>query len=101
MTLATTSPISNPPARRKWSRKDLKFLIDAGAFAPDERLELIEGDLIEKMPQNTPHATGIRASEEAMRSAFPRGHDVRVQLPLGVGEYSQPGPDVAVVKGSF
>ena len=74
----------------------------AGAFGPDPRLELIEGRVVEKMsPQESRHSTGIRACEEALRSAFPQGYDVRVQMPLVLGPCSKPEPDIAAVRGSF
>src|SRR5688500_4468663 len=44
---------------------------------------------------------GIRAVEEALRTAFGRGWDVRVQMPIALDEHSEPEPDVAVVPGSF
>lgn len=90
------------PARRPWTRTEFERASELGLFRPEERLELIEGAIVEKVtPQNTPHATAIRASEEALRLAFPTGHDVRVQLPLALGDLSEPEPDVAVVTGTF
>lgn len=68
-------------------------------FGPEDRMELIEGEIIEKMPQNTPHATGINLGQEALRSAFGAGHTIRIQQLLSIGEFSQPEPDIAVVKG--
>jgi Uma2 family endonuclease len=72
-----------------------------GLFGPEERLELIEGEIIEKMPQKSTHTTGVRLAEEAMRAAFPTGYDVRVQMPLAVNGRSVPEPDIAVVPGSI
>jgi Uma2 family endonuclease len=42
----------------------------------------------------------VRLAEDALRLVFPQGFDVRTQLPLALGEYSEPEPDVAVVVGS-
>ena len=90
------------PARRRWNRFEFERAGEMGIFRPDERLELIEGEIVEKMvPQNSPHATAIRCVEEALRLAFPRGHDVRVQLPLALDDASEPEPDLAVVVGGF
>ncbi len=52
-------------------------------------------------PQSPDHALAVRAVEEAFRRVFTHGYDVRVQMPLGVGEDSEPEPDVAVVRGHF
>jgi Uma2 family endonuclease len=96
--------ISPPPAaprRRPVTRAEYERLIDLGFFGPDERLELIEGEIIEKMTQNAPHATAIRRLETALRPIFSEDFDLRTQLPLALGERSMPEPDLAVVAGSF
>ena len=84
-----------------WTVKEFQRAYDLGVFGFDTRLELLEGEIIRKMPQNEPHTWAIRAVEEALRSAFMPGHDVRTQLPLVFGLRSKPEPDVAVVVGSF
>ena len=89
------------PQRWLWTVKEFQRAYDLGAFGFETRLELIEGEIIRKMPQNEPHTWAIRAVEEALRSAFMPGHDVRTQLPLVLGLRSKPEPDIAVVIGSF
>jgi len=74
----------------------------AGAFRPDERLELIGGEIYENMsPQRSPHASGISAVEEALRNILPESHFIRIQSPLTFLPDSEPEPDVAVVAGSW
>lgn len=51
-------------------------------------------------PQNSPHYTAIRLTEEALRTAFGASYDIRVQGPLDVSLSSQPEPDLAVVRGT-
>lgn len=88
--------------RRCWTREEYYKLAERGIIGPEERLELIEGEIIRKMaPMLTPHATGIRAVEVALLRTFPTGYDVRVQLPLALGPHNEPEPDVYVVTGSF
>jgi Uma2 family endonuclease len=86
---------------RRWKRVEYEQLIEQGFFQPGERLELIGGDLVVREPQGTPHAMGIRAAEDALRSAFGSGWDVRVQLPVALDDESEPEPDVSVVPGTF
>jgi len=96
----TRAALAESP-RRPWTREEYHRAARMGLFGPDERLELIGGEVMRKMsPQDAPHAAAIRRCEQALRRAVPRAHDVRVQLPLAVGEYSEPEPDVAVVLGS-
>ena len=76
-------------------------MAEVGIFAPDERVELIEGEIIQMPPQNPLHSTGICTVQEALRTAFGSGFDVRPQLPLSLELASEPEPDIAVVRGSF
>lgn len=81
-------------------------MLDAGLFA-GQRFELIDGDLIDKMGQNPPHASAIRLCMALLMKIF--GVDlVQVQLPIEVGENDRernvPEPDLAVlsdVKADF
>jgi Uma2 family endonuclease len=63
------------------------------------RVELIEGAIYDMSPQKSVHAVVVSLVEEALRSAFGAGYYVRVQMPLTLGDDSEPEPDVAVVRG--
>ncbi|OGL06019.1 MAG: hypothetical protein A3J45_05375 [Candidatus Rokubacteria bacterium RIFCSPHIGHO2_02_FULL_69_13] len=84
---------------RRWSRLEYDKLIEKGIFLPDDRIELLAGEMVVREPQGTPHAVGIRLAEEALRRAFGPGWDVRVQLPVALDDESEPEPDIAVVPG--
>lgn len=75
-------------------------MVEAGIFAPGERLELLDGDLITMTPQKSAHATAVRLCEIALQAAFGPGHEVRSQMPLALDPNSEPEPDVAVVTGA-
>ena len=83
----------------RWSRVEYDRLIERGIFLPDDRLELLAGELVVREPQGTPHAAGIQLVEEALRRAFGPGWAVRVQLPVALDDESEPEPDVSVVPG--
>ncbi|HKW94388.1 MAG TPA: Uma2 family endonuclease [Methylomirabilota bacterium] len=86
---------------KRWTRVEYDRLIEKGLFGPDDRLELLGGLLVVREPQGSPHALGIRMAEEALRTAFASGWDVRGQLPVALDDESEPEPDVSVVPGSF
>jgi Uma2 family endonuclease len=86
---------------RRWTRQEYEHLGELGVLGPDERVELIDGEIFQMPPQLSRHATGVMAGQEALRAAFGAGFHVRTQLPLALGQYSEPEPDVAVVEGSF
>lgn len=92
--------LNSPLQPHRFTREEYDRMVAAGVFAPDARLELLEGEIINMPPQKSRHATAVRLVEDALRAAFLAGFDVRTRLPLSLGDYSEPEPDVAVVKGS-
>ena len=84
---------------KHWTRVEYERLIDLGAFAPDERLELLGGQLVVREPQGRPHATGIRLVARALRAVFGPDWTIEPQLPVALDEASEPEPDIAVVTG--
>jgi Uma2 family endonuclease len=86
------------PARR-WSVAEYHRLGELGVFGPDERLELIVGEILPMSPIKSPHAAATTVVHLALLPVFGAGWVVRTQLPLTLGEDSEPQPDVAVVSG--
>ena len=79
-------------------------MVEAGIIRPDEKIELIDGEIIAKeLPMKSAHATAIRLCEHALRRVFPEeaGYLVDTQLPLTLSERDEPLPDVAVVEGTI
>ncbi len=74
-------------------------MVSGGVFHPEDKLELIDGEIYDVSPQSSRHATAIRLAEDALRRAYGSGCDVRVQLPAALDGSSEPEPDVAVVEG--
>jgi Uma2 family endonuclease len=84
---------------KRWTREEYDRMIEAGIFAPGERVELLDGEIL-MSPQNSPHSTGISLTVEALRVAFGEGYHIRTQMPIALDAYSEPEPEVSVVRGS-
>jgi len=92
------TPVVTPLERRKiWTVAEVEWLTDLGGFG-DAKYELIEGDLIEKMPQNEPHFNGVLLMQYKLLSLFGEGFLVLAQLPMRLGN-SKPEPDLSVIEG--
>lgn len=85
---------------KHWTRREYDRMAEAGILAPDERVELLEGEIITMTPQHGPHAASIGLVEAALRRAFGSTHWIRIQSPLIMDPDSEPEPDLAVVPGS-
>jgi len=86
------------PRLRRWTREEYYQMGDLGFFE-GQRVELIEGEVIERAPQKERHAVAINLVQRALEKTFPAGHWVRVQMPLMLGDVNEPEPDIAVVQG--
>lgn len=83
---------------RRFTVEEYAKMGEAGVFAPDERVELIEGEIIPVSPQNRRHASRIARLNTMLVQKFGQTHEIRVQLPLTLGEISEPEPDFALVR---
>lgn len=88
------------PKTHRWTRREYHDLVDAGFLSEDDPVELIDGEIIQMSPQNTPHAVAVRLARRVLRQVFPRDdYMVDEQLPLALDPDSEPEPDVSVVEG--
>lgn len=78
---------------RKFSVAEYALMGEAGVFRADERVELIEGEIIPVSLQNPRQATRMTKLNSLLVLAFHESHDVRVQLPLTLGTHSEPEPE--------
>ena len=92
--------ISAAPKLRQWTRAEYMKMAEVGIFATEERVELIEGKIIEMSPQNTSHAVVVSLISEALRVLFGENYYVRIRMPIEINEISEPEPDVVVVPGT-
>ena len=103
MSAALLPPLQGPPdgpRRKRFTREEVERLTEAGFFQ-GQRYELIDGDLIDKMGQNPPHATGICLTQ-IWFGTFLETARIRVQLPIEVSaadrERSLPEPDLFALR---
>jgi Uma2 family endonuclease len=75
-------------------------MIATGILDEDDPIELLAGRLIVAEPKHSPHETAVHAVADALRAAFGRGWHVRIGAPIVLGDFSEPEPDVSVVRGS-
>jgi Uma2 family endonuclease len=94
--------VQNPP-RKRWNRIECERLEALGIF-DQQRVELIEGELIDKMGKNRPHV-GAATLLVAWLSQVFGGRLVSAEAPIDVAPEdnptNQPVPDVIVVKREY
>lgn len=73
-------------------------MADMGILHPDERVELIEGQIITMAAKNPPHSAITKRTADMLRDRLTGKADIRVQEPILISDRSEPEPDIAVVK---
>jgi Uma2 family endonuclease len=88
------------PQRRLWTRREYERMAELGLLGPEDKVELIEGEIVTKMASMyTPHATAVVLTAKALNQTFTTEFHLRIQMPFAAGDMSEPEPDVAVVPG--
>ena len=88
------------PAQYRWTRHEYERLISHAFLGEDDPIELLDGLLLVKEPQNSPHRTTVLLVARALDRAFGEGWFVQTQSPIILDDRSEPEPDVCVVRGS-
>lgn len=73
-------------------------MIRNNILTTEDRVELLDGYLVIKMPQNDPHHSTVQRLTEDLVRLTPSGWRARIQLPITLAN-SEPEPDGAVVRG--
>jgi Uma2 family endonuclease len=84
--------------RHKFTVYDYHRMGEAGILGEDDRVELIEGDIIAMAPIGQDHAGTVNALAEALFAAFAGRAIVSVQNPVRLDDGSEPQPDFAVLR---
>jgi Uma2 family endonuclease len=99
VTLTETGAPLNPP-RKLWTRAECSALETDGLLA-GQHLELIEGDLIDKMGKKWPHVSSVALLRDWLISVF-GGPFVIQEAPIDVAPEdnptNEPEPDIVVLK---
>ena len=109
MSVTSTPAVTPPPAAgsplpsyllrlRRFTRAEYHKLGEAGIIGPDERVELLDGYVVEKPVKNLPHAGATRRIANRLPKYLPAGWCIQVQDPVGLPR-SEPEPDATVLRG--
>lgn len=85
-------------AVRRLSVQDYYRMVESGILQPDERVELLEGQIIQMAAKGTAHSAAVSRIEKLLRNRLGDRALLRFQDPVQLNNYSEPEPDVAVVQ---
>jgi Uma2 family endonuclease len=85
-------------AKKLFTVDDYYRMAEAGIISPGERVELIDGEIFEMSPIGNRHLGCVNRATHLFTSAFGNRVVVSVQHPLQLSNYTEPEPDVVLLK---
>ncbi|HOM14528.1 MAG TPA: Uma2 family endonuclease, partial [Rubrivivax sp.] len=85
-------------SRHRLSVADYYRMGEAGIFAPNARVELIDGEIIDMAPIGARHAAAVSRLNRAVTAAVNTRAIVSVQNPLRLSDLSEPEPDLMLLQ---
>lgn len=73
-------------------------MAEVGILKPDDRVELINGEIYEMSPISSEHALVVDKLAKMLFKLFDEEIWVRIQNPIRLGERNEPEPDISLLK---
>jgi Uma2 family endonuclease len=86
------------PRRLRFSVDEYYQMIELGILKDYEKAEIIEGELIQKMPIGEKHSAIVEKLSETLRDKLGKSVSLRNQQPIKFSDYNEPQPDLAVLQ---
>jgi Uma2 family endonuclease len=86
------------PRRHRLTVADYYRMGEAGILAPDARVELIDGEIIDMAPPGDLHAGTVDQLVALLSRGIGDRALLRVQNPISIDGYSEPQPDIALLR---
>ena len=101
--MTTTTAASAPttisaPARRRFTVAEYYAMADAGILSENDRVELLDGDVIVMPPIGDWHAASVKLFNNTMVPALRGRAMIAVQDPVRLDDDSEPQPDVMLLQ---
>ena len=86
------------PQTRKFTVAEYYRMAEVGILGPDERVQLIEGEIIVMPPAGPGHADNVNEFNEVLAQYAPGRFRISIQNPVRLNDGSEPEPDVALLR---
>lgn len=85
-------------SRRRFDVDEYHEMARAGILTPDDRVELIDGEIVQMTSIGSRHAACVDILARTFVLALRESAHVRVQNPVRLDRFSEPEPDVALLR---
>lgn len=87
-----------PALHKKFTTAQYHQMAETGILTDRDRVELIAGEIIQMAAIGKRHATCVGRLNQVFARSLPPNALVRVQDPVHLSDYSEPQPDLAIVR---
>jgi Uma2 family endonuclease len=84
-------------ARKLFTVTEYEQMIEAGIFGEDDRIELLDGEIVQMSPIGSRHAACVNRLNRLLTQILGQTAIVSVQNPIRLGDFSEPEPDLTVL----
>ena len=95
---ARDSTMAAQVARRLFTTDEFHRMAETGILAEDDRLELIEGEIVRMSPIGSRHAACVDRLNALFTARLGKRAIVRVQNPIVINRRSESQPDLTILK---
>jgi Uma2 family endonuclease len=86
------------PAKKLFTVDDYYRMAEAGILKPNDRVELICGEIIEMSPIGKRHAAAVDRANDLFAGLVHGRATIRVQNPNKLDQFNEPEPDISLLK---
>jgi len=97
-TIAPSTPLDHQPGSYRLSVHQYERMGDAGILTEEDRVELLDGNLVRKMTKGQPHTAAIVETRDALLRVLPSGWHLQQEGAVRIPPFDEPEPDLAVVR---
>ncbi len=84
-----------------WTVQEYHHMSELGILDSSERTELITGKIVLMTAKGTPHVIALQLIASSLQAQINNIALVRTQDPIELDDFSEPEPDLAIVKGKI
>lgn len=84
--------------RRHFNTAEYYRMTEAGILSEGDRVELIDGEVVEMSPIGSRHAACVDRLNKLLNMLIAEDVIVRVQNPIVIDDYSEPQPDISLLR---
>ena len=97
--MLTTAPTQRTtPSRYRFTTDEYHRMVEAGILHEDDRVELLDGQLIAMAAVGIPHSNALAALNEIAVTTLGKTARITVQDPIHLDSQSEPEPDLVIAR---